>query len=99
MERYINADKLKDEYYELYHHGTTAVKRVLPVFVDLLDNVPTADVAEVKHGYWKWERKIEAQAQNRLYCSVCDNECLSKNNYYVKSNFCPHCGVKMDGGK
>lgn len=55
-----------------------------------------AEFVEVKHGYWKWEKKIEPQAQNRLYCSVCDNECLSKNNYYVKSKHCPHCGAKMD---
>lgn len=44
---------------------------------------------------WVWKTKIEPQAQNRLYCSACDNECLSKGNYYVKSNWCPHCGAKM----
>lgn len=48
-------------------------------------------------GEWIWKKKIEPQAQNRLYCSVCDDECLSKNNYYVKSNFCPNCGAKMKG--
>lgn len=62
-----------------------------------LKNAPVADVVEVRHGYWKWETKIEPQAQNRLYCSICDNECLSKGNYYVKSKYCPHCGAKMDG--
>lgn len=54
---------------------------------------------EVKHGYWKWKKKIEPQATNRLYCFICDNECLAKNNYYVMSEYCPHCGAKMDGGK
>jgi len=49
-------------------------------------------------GEWVWKMKIEPQAQNRLYCSVCDKECLAKNNYYVKSNFCPHCGAHMKGG-
>lgn len=63
---------------------------------EFLDNIPTAGVVEVRHGYWKWERKIEPQAQNRMYCSVCDNECLSKGNYYVPSDWCPHCGAKMD---
>ena len=63
----------------------------------LLRTFPTADVKEVKHGYWKWEKKIEPQAQNRLYCSVCDNECLGKNNYYVKSEYCHFCGTRMDG--
>ena len=59
--------------------------------------IPAADVVEVKHGYWKWETKIEAQAQNRLYCSVCDKECLGKDNYYVKTEYCPHCFARMDG--
>ena len=59
--------------------------------------LPLANVVEIKHGYWKWEKKIEPQAQNRLYCSVCDNECLGKNNYYVKSDYCPHCFARMDG--
>lgn len=49
-------------------------------------------------GEWVWKTKIEPQAQNRLYCSVCDEECLAKNNYYVKSNFCHNCGAKMKGG-
>jgi hypothetical protein len=48
-------------------------------------------------GEWVWKTKIEPQAQNRLYCSVCDEECLAKNNYYVKSNFCHNCGAKMKG--
>ena len=48
-------------------------------------------------GEWIWKTKIEPRAQNRLYCSVCDEECLAKNNYYVKSNYCPNCGAKMKG--
>ena len=47
MARYIDADLLDDEYYELYHHGTVAVKSVLDVFKKLLDKQPTADVVEV----------------------------------------------------
>lgn len=62
-----------------------------------IKHMPAADVAPVVHGYWKWETKIEPQAQNRLYCSVCDNECLAKGDYYEKSKYCPHCGAKMDG--
>ncbi len=57
----------------------------------------TDDIVKVRHGYWEWEKKIEPQAQNRLYCSVCDNECLGRNNYYVKSDYCPHCFARMDG--
>lgn len=67
------------------------------IFLQTVEEAPAADVVEVRHGYWKWETKIEPQAQNRLYCSICDNECLSKGDYYVKSKYCPHCGARMDG--
>lgn len=57
MERYIDADELELEYYDLSIHGTMAVKSVLPIFTDLLKKQPTADVVEVvlcrecvKHG-------------------------------------------------
>ena len=49
-------------------------------------------------GEWIWKTKVEAQAQNRKYCSVCDEECPSKNNYYLHPKFCPNCGAKMKGG-
>lgn len=35
--RFINADELELEYYDLSIHGTMAVKSVLPVFTDLLE--------------------------------------------------------------
>ncbi len=89
--RYIDANKL-----DTRERGNNSQRTMWHEIERIVDAAPTADVVEVRHGYWKWERKIEPQAQNRLYCSICDNECLSKNNYYVKSNWCPHCGAKMD---
>ncbi len=89
--RYIDANKL-----DTRERGNNSQRTMWREIKDLVDSAPTEDVVKVVHGCWKWERKIEPQAQNRLYCSVCDNECLSKDNYYVKSDWCPHCGAKMD---
>ncbi len=47
MARYIDADELDLEYYDLFTHGTMAVKGVLQIFKDLLDKQPTADVVKV----------------------------------------------------
>jgi hypothetical protein len=91
MSRYIDADKFIGNLMT-DHWGTTNM-----VEVGIALDKAVADAVEVRHGYWKWEKKIEPQAQNRLYCSICDNECLSKGNYYVYSTYCPHCGAKMDG--
>lgn len=57
---------------------------------NLLQSVPTADVAPVIHGHW-------VQRRSSWYCSYCDKgyriTCgsVAANNH----NFCPNCGAKM----
>lgn len=54
---------------------------------------PTADVAEVKHAEWV----LEYGTYGRMICSLCKEEALANDfNEYVDSDFCPHCGAKMD---
>ena len=61
---------------------------------EFLDNIPTADVVEVKHGEWKWNRG-QALGEKSYFCSLCtDGESDTGNDKY-----CPNCGAKMDGGK
>ena len=55
-------------------------------------NIPSADVAPVKHGHWVKEK---SDVLIHWHCSVC------KNCYYLEepnANYCPNCGAKMDGG-
>ena len=57
------------------------------------DEIPTADVAPVKHGHWVKEK---SDVLIHWHCSVCEN-C-----YYLEepnANYCPNCGAKMDGGE
>lgn len=65
----------------------------------VINDVPTADVQEVRHGKW-----ILRGGWNR--CSVCDGKALLKDTGgigglheydQVKSDICPYCGAKMDG--
>lgn len=66
--------------------------------LDLVDSVPTVDAAPVVHGRWI-ERKEHFYFQNgckewiNFYCSECD----APNN--SPTDYCPNCGVKMDGGE
>ena len=61
-----------------------------------------ADVVEVKHG--KWNSLTEC-ANAGVYCSVCHKKvykedyawCNKRNK--LRSDYCPNCGAKMDGGK
>lgn len=58
------------------------------VFANALSKAPTADVEEVRYGYW-----IDTTMYcGEFTCSVCKETCIT-NRY----NYCPHCGAKMNG--
>lgn len=58
-----------------------------------LDEVPTADVVERKHG------KIITNEFGYESCSVCNYGLMlfitDENNVLRKPNYCPNCGAKM----
>lgn len=55
---------------------------------EVIDSVPSVNVEPVRHG--RWEQSIFAEDFKR--CSVCSSI------WSRTSNYCPHCGAKMDGG-
>lgn len=60
--------------------------------VKVLDEMPAADVAPVRHGCWVKEK---SDVLIHWHCSVCE-KC-----YFLEepnADYCPHCGAKMDGG-
>lgn len=92
MARYINVDDAVRTAIQMcakvcvkvMGHGITQFDAV--DIADAMENIPTADVAEVKHA--KWERYA-----SDWECSNCD---FPVNGI---SPYCPYCGAKMDGGK
>ena len=67
--------------------------------VQLMNDAPEADVAEVRHGKW-----IEWWDDNYLTfcykCSECGEYPLTKEETMhdeVLSKYCPSCGARMDG--
>ena len=53
---------------------------------------PTTDVAPVRRGRW-----INESFYTR--CSACGNMAIyDKYGQEFESDYCPHCGAKMDGG-
>jgi hypothetical protein len=93
MSRYIDADKL----------GIGKADRkafTIPEYADgwnsaieIIQNAPTADVVEVRHGYNK-----DFDYPSLFECSICG---WSDYDTYTgdtsEYNFCPNCGAKMDG--
>lgn len=96
MARYIDADKIdytvtvvgRDEY-----AGCRAV-----AFESDIDDMPTADVAEVRHGRWEEHDRYICNSDDKpvakigtIYiCSECGRQ------EYQMESYC-HCGAKMDG--
>ena len=62
----------------------------------ILKYIPTIDAAPVMHGEWVTTRTIIHDGE--LYCSLCGQEALAEygRHTYIKSNYCPNCGAKME---
>ena len=56
-----------------------------------MSKIPTADVVEVKHGEWVFNRH-QAPNEKTYYCSLC----AEGESDYGRDNYCPNCGAKMD---
>ena len=60
----------------------------------LIEDAPTVDAVEVVHGHWY-------KAPHHPYrCSYCGEMALLDmyGESHYRSNYCPNCGAKMDGG-
>ena len=61
--------------------------------------MPAADVVEVRHGSWHRFMKGGGQSGNIIICSDAFQCTVCKESFWNKSNYCPNCGAKMDGGQ
>ena len=80
---YIEREKLNDMLEDFCVNET---------FYDAMQTIPAADVVPVKHGHWINENFY-------THCSACGKMAIyDKYGQEVESDYCPHCGAKMDGG-
>lgn len=70
-----------------------------PEEIENLKDQSAADVEEVVHG--KWNNQTRGQfCKNGIFRTCRFYQCgKCKYKSIVKTNFCPNCGAKMDGGK
>lgn len=60
--------------------------------IEFLQNIPAADVVEVRHG-----KNLSEDDPSIFECSECGWKC--RDTYYgdtITYSFCPNCGAKMD---
>jgi hypothetical protein len=85
-DEYIKKEDAVKAVANAYWHGTDC--ECYAFARKALDNVPTADVAPVRHGHWV---VIDAEEPRRYGCSEC------KRLSWHMENYCGNCGARMDG--
>lgn len=102
MARYIDADNLINELsaacMPIYEKGITGILGDNSSIADIINEQPTADVQEVKRGYWKFNQHSKVVAS--FICSECQTRFYNFGNSKILSPtpYCPNCGARMDGG-
>ena len=91
MSRYIDADAYRKKWADIFDsaYGDSCCE----MFKKSIDEQPTADVVEVKHGKWLDYEDVENSIYGHVtcLCSVCGHVSQYKENY------CMHCGADMRG--
>ena len=59
---------------------------------DAVEEMPTADVAPVRRGRWRWVAYDANPKIGNWHCTYCNR--IPKS--FQKEDFCPNCGAKMD---
>ena len=97
MARYVDADVLHIQMNDLYKHHIEmknfSADGAVADCLDLLDNAPTADVTEVKHGEWKVHFSFDKWHYD---CPFCDFGFAIGIRQESPPNYCENCGAKMD---
>jgi hypothetical protein len=83
MSDYIKREDALEQfdYYDLGEYLTTQIR-------DMLMDIPSADVAPVRHGRW-----VSINEYPYEKCSICGE---THDTVRCLDNYCPNCGAKMD---
>lgn len=93
MTEYINTTTLLKELDHAFHTDTIGKKDV----INLIINLPAADVAPVRHGQWITE--FDDLGWLKHTCTVCGYVKRTDVHVSLGWNYCPNCGAKMDGAE
>lgn len=89
MNRYIDADKLKETFAN-YHPFATKHDLTFNKIIKIINEEPKADVRENIKGEWIFkEVMIRNPLAENYYCCICK---ISTTRCW---NFCPNCGADM----
>ena len=95
--RLIDADYLQCRAAIIFNvnRATLGEESMLWRFRQIVDEAPTVQAELVKHGQWTFEAP-DPETGGLFMLAKC-SECGWRNQT-IKTNYCPNCGAKMDGG-
>lgn len=99
MARYLDVDKISSYIRENFSIDKTKNADICFAFIDFmnwLDDQPTADVEEVKHGDWT-KVEVIGNGYGQVYYQHENCTVNSTQLYSSPYEHCPRCGAKMDG--
>ncbi len=96
--RLIDADALKAKLkigtstatYSDYCNGYCDARQV---DLDAIDAAPTIEAEPVRHGRWNYRHE-----DDWCYCTACGTDAEGSDGECLETDYCPHCGARMDGG-
>lgn len=99
MSDYINReDTIKTIESETYRHD------YLDHVIDIIEAIPSADVAPVRHGHWDVREpmpmhdiKGNLSWGNWYVCTGCGFATTAIEWHITQYKYCPSCGARMDG--
>ena len=103
--RYIECEAAKEQIRAHIIIGEPKTNVGLNLAVEAIDEVPAADVVEVRHGHWEFEVDDRLTWYTRAICSSCKQtveltrqlpQDWGKRIFLKIYLFCAKCGAKMD---
>lgn len=70
------------------------VLQAIAALLNVVEQIDSADVVEVRHGRWETIYK-HSEIATLVKCSECGHERYIQTGEEV--NYCPNCGARMDG--
>ena len=79
-----------DEYVSAYGEAAVDVINHVETYVS---EMPIIEAEPVRRGRWNYRHE-----DDWCYCTACGTDAEGSDGECLETDYCPHCGARMDGG-